>query len=212
MIARERMRGRRDERGGFEHHRVAEGECRGDLPCGNGDGKVPGRDDPHHADGLARNLHVDARAHRIHAGTGDAHGLAREELEDVSGPLDLGDALRPHLPLLAGQERAERLLAGQNRVADEIEDLGAAVNAARPPRGRRVACRLDRVAGLRGIGRGEVPDTVAGVGRIEIRDRGAALHPQHPADVAPVHAVSPLHQVSLANPLNCGPTPLDESR
>src|SRR5438105_4131567 len=77
--------------GRLDDHAVAPRQRRRDLPGGNGDGEVPGRDDAHHADGLARDLHADARSHGRQGLAAGAQRLAGEELEDVAGALDLAD-------------------------------------------------------------------------------------------------------------------------
>ena len=54
----------RHEIGGFDHHGIAIGQRRGDLPGRNGDGEIPRRDQADDAQRFARDLDVDAGAHR----------------------------------------------------------------------------------------------------------------------------------------------------
>src|SRR5690606_25494679 len=99
--------GRRNEIGGLEYDRVAIGDGRRDLPCRNGDGEVPGRDDPDDADRLAGDLDIEPRPNRIELLAGDAQRLGGEEAEDLGGSRDLADAFRQRLALFPGQKTAE---------------------------------------------------------------------------------------------------------
>src|SRR5690606_29813235 len=64
--------------GRFENHAIAKSEGRRDLPCGNGDGEIPGSDDAHHAHWLPRDLHIHPRSHGGKLLSTDAQGLSGE--------------------------------------------------------------------------------------------------------------------------------------
>ena len=127
----------RHEVGRLEHDRVAVGERRRDLPGRDGDREVPRRDHADDADRLAGDLDVDARAHGGELLAGEAQRLAGEEGEDLAGAGRLADALGQRLALLARQQAAEFLLAGEDLVGGLLQDrrsAPAASSATRPGR------------------------------------------------------------------------------
>ncbi|MNZ78403.1 hypothetical protein D3C78_969720 [compost metagenome] len=122
-----------NEVGGLEHHAVAEGQGRCDLPGGNGDGEVPGRDQADHADGLARDLHADAGAHRRQGLARQAQAFAGEELEDLARARDFAHGFGPGLAFLARQQVAQLFLARQDLGANLVERVVARLDAGNAP-------------------------------------------------------------------------------
>jgi len=76
---------------GLEHHAVAVGEGRRDLPGGDGDGEVPGRDEADDAQRLPRDLHLDARPDGGELVARETQRLSGEEQEDLAGTRRLAD-------------------------------------------------------------------------------------------------------------------------
>ena len=152
----------------LEDDRVAERERGRDLPGGNGDRKVPRRDQADDADRLAGDLDVDAGADGRQLLPGQPQHFAGEELEDVPGTDGLAHALGQRLPFFAREQPADLVLARENIRADLVEDVGAILDATGRPRGKCGLCRSNRVLRLRGIGHGVLADDVAQIGRIAI--------------------------------------------
>jgi hypothetical protein len=139
-----------------------------DLPCGNGDGEVPWRDDAHHAHGFAGDFHTHAGAHRWQHLARKAQGLACEEIEDLRGAEGLADPFGQRFPLLSRQQAAQFILARQNLVRSRAQDAVPLCRArARPCRERRL-CRRNRGFGLGGAGAGVMADDVARVRGVDI--------------------------------------------
>ncbi len=135
---RDRPGARRYQVSGLEHHGVAIGERRGDLPGGNRQREIPGRDQADDAERLAVDVDLDARPHRGYPLAGKAQRLAREELEDLTGATRLGDAVGAGLAFLAREEFAELLLAPEDLVAGRVQKIEALLRgAARPSSGKR---------------------------------------------------------------------------
>ena len=116
----------RHEVGGLEHHGVAVGERRRDLPGRDGDREIPRRDDADDADRLARRSRrsMPGRTPGTHL-AGEPQRLAGEEIEDLRGADRLADAFGERLAFLAGQQPAELLLAGEDLVGGLLQDLVA---------------------------------------------------------------------------------------
>ena len=100
---------------------------------------------------------------------GQAQAFAGEELEDLAGARDLADALGQGLALLAGQQAAELVLAGDDLVADALEDVVALLDRRARPGREGVMRRRDRALGIGGRGAGELAHHVVGVRRIDVR-------------------------------------------
>ena len=83
--------------GRLEHDAVAVGERRRDLPRGDRDREVPRRDEADDADRLARDLDVDARAHRRHALAGERSASPAKNLKicpaRIASPMPSGSVL-----------------------------------------------------------------------------------------------------------------------
>ena len=121
--------------GRLEHHGVAVGQGRGDLPGGDRDGEVPGRDQAHDAHGLARDFHADARAHGRHHLAAGTQRFAGKELEDVAGACHLADGLGQGLAFLAREQVAQFGLARQDLGAGGVEDVEALLRGGQAPGG-----------------------------------------------------------------------------
>ncbi len=163
--------------GGLEQQRVAEGERGRDLPCGDGDGEVPRRDQADHADRLAAGLHADVRPHRREVLAAVAHGLAGEEAEDLAGPRDFADAFGARLAGFPRDQLADLLAAREELVRRALQQVAADL------RGR---CRPGRLGGARGrhgladlcrVGERELAHHVVGIRRIDAGDRFLAGDP-----------------------------------
>ena len=77
--------GARHEIGRLEHHAIAVGERRGDLPGRDRDREVPRRDQRDDADRLARDLDLDAGPDVAVFSPARRNALAGEEREDLAG-------------------------------------------------------------------------------------------------------------------------------
>ncbi|MNQ05451.1 hypothetical protein D3C85_181890 [compost metagenome] len=130
--------------GGLEHHRVAEGDGRGDLPGRNGDRKVPRRDQTEHADRLAIGLNLHARPGRSQVLAVKPQGLAGEILQDARCAQGLADALGQGLALFARQQAADLRSALHQQGSGAVQHVEARL-------GRGV--RPCREGGARGLHR-----------------------------------------------------------
>ena len=97
----------RHQLGRLEHHAVAVGQRRRDLPGRDRERKVPGRDQADHADRLARDVDLHAGPHRGHRFAAGAQRLAGEELEDLAGARRFADGLGQGLAFFARQQHAQ---------------------------------------------------------------------------------------------------------
>ena len=107
--------------------------------------------------------------------TGDPQGLAREELEDPRRSLDLGDAFRARLALLAREELAELVGARGELGPDELqcrEPLGGRSRGPAPLRGQR---RLDGVIDLTRVADRELADDVGAIRGVHVGGRRRAV-------------------------------------
>src|SRR5438034_860370 len=77
----------------LEHHRVAEAERRRDLPGGDGDRKIPRRDEANNAKRLARDLDLESRTHRGAFLTRQPQRFACEKRKNLPRTRDLADSL-----------------------------------------------------------------------------------------------------------------------
>ena len=82
-----------------------------------------------HADGLTRDFHANARAHRWNALASQAQAFARKELENLARARHLANGFGAGLALFTRQQIAQLVLAGQNLVADLIERIVASLDA-----------------------------------------------------------------------------------
>ncbi len=167
----------RHQVGGLQHHAIAEGQGRRDLPGRDRDWEVPRRDEADDADRFARDLHADVRSHRRQQFARQPQAFAREELEDLAGARGLADAFGLGLAFFASEQRAEFFLARKNLGADLVERIGAGLDAAGGPgrEGGGSGCHSGfdmRSVALRVLG-----DGVAEVRRVQVRAVAAALGP-----------------------------------
>lgn len=158
----------RHQVGRLDHHAVAEGQRRGDLPGRDGDGEVPGGDQADHAQRLAGDLDADPGADRLQRLASLAQALAGEELEDIAGTGDFADGFRQSLALLAGQQRAELFAAGEDFQADLFQRIGTRLNAEAGPGREGAAGGGDGLLNLGGIGLGVFADHVRQVGGVDV--------------------------------------------
>ncbi len=177
MISVERPGAARHQIRRLQHHAIAVGERRRDLPGGDRDREVPGRDQADDAERLPRHLHLDAGAHRRQLLAAIAQHLAGEELEDGAGAGRLADALGDRLPLLPRQQLAEFVLARENLGADAVEDVIALLQPAhRPLREGRMG-RRDRPVRQRSVGPGIFADDIGEIGGVDVAIDLGALYP-----------------------------------
>src|SRR5690606_22565552 len=158
----------RDQVGRLEHHAVAVGQGGRDLPGGNGDWKVPGRDDAHHAERLARHLDLYARAHRSQRIAFDAQRFTGEELEYLARAGHLADAFGQRLAFFARQQFAQFVLARQQFGADHVQSVEALLRRAERPGGPGGLGRLERHVDVGGAGAHIFAHHVGEVGRIDV--------------------------------------------
>ncbi len=170
----------RHQVGRLEHHRVAVGERRGDLPGRDREREVPGRDQPDHAERLPGHVDLDAGPDRGHPLACEAQRLAREELEDLPGATGLADAVGERLALLARQQLAELLAPLQDFVAGRVEQIEALLRGASRPGGKSLLGGADRAFRGRPVGAGKGADHVLDVGRVDVGGALAALDPLTP--------------------------------
>src|SRR5207244_10270655 len=110
----QRVRGARHQFGRLEHDGVAVTERGRDLPGGDRDREVPGRDHADDADRLTGELDVDAGTHGSTLFADQPQRLAGEERKDLASAPDLADAFRQRLAFLAGEQVAKLFLAGED--------------------------------------------------------------------------------------------------
>ena len=161
-----------DEVGGLEHDRVAVSQRRGDLPGGDGDREVPGRDDSDHAERLARDLDVDIRPDAREFLARDPQRFASEEVEDLPGPRRLADPLGQRLALLAREQPPELLAAGEDFGRNAQKDVVSLLGRGPRPGGKGRMRGLDRGVGLRVVGLRVFADEVVRVRRVDVAGDG----------------------------------------
>src|SRR5205085_8919525 len=96
-----------------------------DLPRRNGERKIPRGDRGDHTDGLTRDFHVDAGAHRVSLFAVHTNGFTGEKLEDVASARRLSDTVGQWFALLARQHPPQLVLARKNLGAGAIENVEA---------------------------------------------------------------------------------------
>src|SRR6266568_6348944 len=109
--------------------------------------------------------------HRGELLAGNPQRLPGKEDKDLSGANDLTDPLGQNLALLAGEQPAELLLAGQDLVGDLLERFVAYLGAGVRPGRKRGFRRLDRSVCIILRAARVFADDVAGVGRIDVQRR-----------------------------------------
>ena len=188
--------------GGLEHHGVAVGQGRGDLPGRDGEREVPRRDDAHHTHGLAGHIHLHALAHRGQQLALDAQRLARKKLENLPAAGHLGHAFGQCLAFFTRQQCAQLVLACQQFAADQVQHVGAALGGALAPGGQGIGGGAHGQLGLVAVGAGVFGHHLAGVRRVGADAGGGADFPpavdQVPGaelEVAELHGERPLLQL-----------------
>ena len=152
----------------FQHHAVAIGQCRCNLPGGDGDREVPGGDEADHAQRLAGDFHPDAGAHGGQCFTGQAQAFTGKELEDVAGTGSFANAFGACLALFAGEQGAQLFFASQDFIPDFVERVGAGLDATCRPSRKGLLGSGYRGVELGHIGLGVFTDHVCEVGRIQV--------------------------------------------
>ena len=105
-------------RGRLDNDRVAADESRGQLPRGDGDGKIPGRDQTDHSERQASGeKQIPGQVVRDGLASEDVAQTAKEA-ENIAGALHFPRAFRKGLALLAREQFGELRFAG-------LEDLGS---------------------------------------------------------------------------------------
>ncbi|MCY1323921.1 hypothetical protein D9M69_93570 [compost metagenome] len=154
--------------GRLEDDGIAVTKRRRDLPGGNGDREVPGRDDADDADRLAGDLDADIGSRRRQHFARQSQAFAGEEVEDLAGTHRLADAFDKRLAFLARQQPSELVLAGKDLVGGLPQDRVALEDAGARPGRERSLGRGDRGAGIVGRRTGIFAHNVIGVGRVDV--------------------------------------------
>ncbi|MGY3104025.1 hypothetical protein ACVWW7_000652 [Bradyrhizobium sp. LM6.9] len=173
----QRMRRARHQLGRLEHDGVAVAERRRDLPGGDRDREIPGRDHADDSDRLTGELDVDAGTHRGALLADQAQRFAGEERKNLAGARDLADALGQGLAFLAGEQAAELFLAGDDLERDLVQRVIAHLRRRLRPGGEGGLGGGDGLLGLRLVGLGVFADDVVGVGGVDVPGDGGAIDP-----------------------------------
>jgi hypothetical protein len=123
-ICRPERGGQRGELGRLEHHGVAGGQGRGELPGLQHERGVPRRDEPGDADRLAVHV-VDLRAGDLHGVVELGHDQVREEAEVLGRAQGLALGLGDGQAGVEGFEFGEPGFLGLDGVGDLVQDPGA---------------------------------------------------------------------------------------
>ena len=173
----QRMRGARHQLGGLEHDSVAVAERGRDLPGGDRDREIPGRDHADDAHRLTGELDVDAGTDGSALLADQAQRFAGEECKDLAGTGDLADALGERLAFLAGEQAAELFLAGEDFEGNLVQRVVAHLRRRLRPGGEGgLGCR-NRLLGLRLVGLGVLADEIVGVGGVDVLGDAGAVDP-----------------------------------
>ena len=122
----------------LEDHAVGKRERRRNLPRRDSERKIPGRDQPDHANWLARDVDFDAGPHGVELVTTDPHCFASEVLEDGAGTAGFTHRIGERLAHLARQLASEFLLARQNLGTGAIENVESLLRIRHRPLGERL--------------------------------------------------------------------------
>ena len=157
---RERPGAARHEVGGLEHHAVAVGERRRDLPGRDRDREVPRRDHADHAERLARDLDVDAGRTEASFSPGARSASPAKNLKIWPARADLADALGQRLALLAREQVARARPCGRgSRCRRRRERRSAPAARPRPRPGTRLRAPRRPLARVRSPARAYSPTT-----------------------------------------------------
>jgi hypothetical protein len=152
----------------FEHHAVAVGQGRGDLPGRDGNREVPRRDQANHAQRLTGHFNVDARTHRRQVVAGQAQAFTGEEFEDVTGAGHFADGFRQGLALFPGQQGAEFFATGEDFGADFIQRIMTRLDPGSGPRRKSSARRVDGRVDLGEVSLGVFANDIRQLRRIDV--------------------------------------------
>ena len=161
----------------LEDHGIAVGERRRGLPGRDRDREVPGGDQSDDPDGLARHLDGDAGSHGVDQLTGVAHGLAGREAQDLARAGDLAHGLGEGLPLLAGEQLAELVLAREDLGRGLLEHVGAHLGRRGRPGGLRLAGGVDGARDGLTVDAHRLTDDVREIGGVDVGDGVAVRDP-----------------------------------
>ena len=153
----------------LDHHRVAIGERRRELPRGNGNREVPWRDHADDTQSLPRDFDAHAGADGIHDLAIEAQGLASEEGKDLPGPGGLANALGERLAFLAAQNAPQFVLARHHLVGGALEDVMPLLRIAARPGGKGGFRGGNRVVHISGAAARKLADHVMGVRGVDVR-------------------------------------------
>src|SRR5262249_21320004 len=137
---------------GFEDHGVALGESRRDLPRGDGERKVPRRDNSDDPERLSRDLDVDIWPDAREFLAGNPQSFAGEEVEDLSRSGRLADAFREGLAFFAREQTPKLLAPSENFGRGSQQNVMPLLRRRPRPRWERGMRGLDRGVRLRGVG------------------------------------------------------------
>ena len=101
----------RHQIGGFEHHGVAVGQRRRDLPGGDCDREIPRRDQTDNPNRFPNDFDVDIGANRGDGVTGDAQRFTRKETEDLCCANGFSNPFGERLAFLSSQDLADLVLS-----------------------------------------------------------------------------------------------------
>src|SRR5690606_8952388 len=130
-----------------------------------------------HAERFAVGRDVEAGAGRFERTAMAAQRLAGEVAEDAGGAQRLADAFGAGLAFFAGEQLAEFVRAGEDRVGDLVEHVGAHFGRSVGPAGERVGRGLDRLVDFGRAAVREAGDDVFGVRRVAAFQRSIRAGP-----------------------------------
>ena len=140
----------RNQVGRLDHHGIAKGQRRGDLPGRDGDGEVPRRDDADDANRLAGDFDADAGAHRRDDLARQAQHFTGKEIKNLCGAGHFANAFRQGLAFFAAQQLAQFGLARQDFLGSLAQDGMALKDARTRPGGESRLGGCDGLLGLFG--------------------------------------------------------------
>lgn len=139
-------------------------------------------------------LYVHLGTHRSEPVAALAQRLGAEEFEDMAGPGHFGDALGKGLTLLAGEQQAQLALPPDQFGTDEVEGVGAQLDAGAGP---SLACRRRGAYRLAGSLRVRLRICADDIGHVRRVDVDPDVGPGDPraGDKICVHACAALIRV-----------------
>ena len=160
----------RGDCGRLEDDRVAADEGGRDLPNGNRDGEIPGRDSADDPEGLANRVGKIFRKLARQRFAIQAARFAGHEFRDVDGALNFAERILEGLAFFAGEEASELFLVLLHDLRGFEENLAAVRSGSVAPAGKRGASGGDGFLHLLARGKRDARDDFIGVGGIPAVD------------------------------------------